>query len=137
MEILIGVLAFIIGGGVGFGISKATEKKDPVPLVVKDETSEKQQDIIHQLTNLDLILPLCNPNKEKELDSRWESDDQAMLCRYLACLQFSRGVDAKTGGNGECEEISNVMNKKSILKICANEDEKKQNECIEIFDRRL
>ncbi len=137
MEILIGVIAFIIGGGVGFGISKATEKKEPVPIIIKDETSQKQQEIIHQLTNLDLIMPLCSPDKTKDTESRWESEDQAMLCRYLACLQFSRGVDAKTGGNGECEEISNVMNKKSIITICANEDEKKQKECIEIFDRRL
>jgi hypothetical protein len=137
MEIIIGVLAFLIGGGAGFGIAKATQKKEE-PIVIEDKTSEEQQLIIKQLTNLDLIIPLCSPIKEEGKEVVWESDDQELMCRYLACLQFSRGIDSQTGGNGECEKISNVLNKKAILKICKKEESPElQKSCIELFDRRL
>jgi hypothetical protein len=136
VEIIIGVLAFLIGGGVGFGISKATEKNDPI--IIEDKTSQEQQLVIKQLTNLDLIIPLCSPHKEESKEIIWDSSDQELMCRYLACLQFSRGIDAKTGGNGECDKISNVLNKKAILKICKKEEDPTQRkECTDFFDRRL
>lgn len=138
MEIIIGVLAFLIGGGVGFGISKATEKKIEAPIVIEDKTSQEQQKVIKQLTNLDLIIPLCSPVKEEGKEAVWESDDQELMCRYLACLQFSRGIDSKTGGNGECEKISNVLNKKAILEICEKKEiAEEKKECKDFFDRRL
>ena len=109
MEILIGVICFIVGGGIGFGVSHGI-KKDPI--VVVEGTAKEQQEVIKQLTDLDLIIPICNPEQiEKPL---YTSTDQMLLCRYLACLQFSRGIDSKTGGNGECEHISNIMNKKGV-----------------------
>ena len=132
MEIIVGVLAFLIGGGVGFGISKATEKKE-VPLVIEDKTSEEQQLIIKQLTNLDLIIPLCSPVKDEKQALIWGNEDQELMCRYLACLQFSRGVDAKTGGNGECEKISNVLNKKAILEICEKRQTPEDKKSVKTF----
>ena len=137
MEILIGVLAFILGGGIGFGISQATNKKDSSPQIIVDKTAEKQQDIIKELTNLDLILPICDPSKKEKEESRYTSTDQILLCRYLACLQFSRGIDSKTGGNGECEAISNILNKKAVLEICSKLEVEQKKDCIEFFDRRL
>lgn len=134
MEIIIGIVCFIVGGGIGFGISKATEKQD---VVVEDKTSQAQQEVIKNLTNLDLIIPLCDPKKQDK-DMIWDSTQQADMCRYLACLQFSRGVDSKTGGNGECEQISNIMNKKAVLEHCKKEeDPDKSKACVEFFDRRL
>ena len=131
MEWILLGLGLILGGGIGFGISKATEKKP----VVDNSVAEEQQEIVKQLTNLDLVLPLCDPQKKD--DSRYSSIDQALMCRYLSCLQFSRGIDSKTGGNGECEAISNIMNKKAVFEICKDEDETKSKACIELFDRRL
>jgi len=135
MEVLIGVIAFIVGGGAGFGLAQLAKPKET--LVVEDKTSQTQQEVIKELTNLDLILPLCNPNKQTEEVTIWSSQDQALMCRYLACLQFSRGIDSKTGGK-ECEAISNVLNKKSILSSCNEfKDDEKIKQCIEFFDRRL
>lgn len=130
--ILLGI-GLILGGGIGFGISKATEKK-PEP-IVDNSVAEGQQEVIKNLTNLDLVLPICNPKKDEE--SVYSSLDQALMCRYLSCLQFSRGIDSKTGGNGECEAISNIMNKKAVLEICKKEDSESSKICIEFFDRRL
>jgi len=140
MEIVIGVgvVAFLLGGGLGFGISKATEKKVETPIVIEDKTSQEQQAVIKQLTNLDLIIPLCSPIKEEKKQIIWDSADQELMCRYLACLQFSRGVDSQTGGNGECEKISNILNKKAIISVCKKEETPElQKACIELFDRRL
>ena len=108
MEIIVGVIAFLVGTGAGFGIFKATEKKEPT--VLEDKTSQAQQEVVKQLTNLDLIMPLCTPDKEGKLE-------HADMCRYLACLQYSRGVDSKTSGK-ECEEISNLMSSQAILEHC-------------------
>ena len=105
MEILIGAICFLIGGGAGFGISQLNK-----PKVVEDKTSQVQQEVIKQLTNLDLIMPLCTPDKEGKLE-------HAEMCRYLACLQYSRGIDSQTSG-AECEQISNQISSTAILKEC-------------------
>lgn len=154
MEIIIGVVAFLLGGGVVFGITKATEEKNPI--VVQDNTSEKQQDVIIQLTDLDLVKEACS--------SKFIVDQKqgSLLCRELFCRMQQRGVDAKTGAN-ECESISNVSNKVAIREFCelaatieetkvsvaieegeettttfpAQTDTDKVKQCIEFFDRRI
>ena len=105
--ILLGV-GLLVGGGVGFGAAKLSEPKPP--LVIEDKTSQEQQEVIKQLTNLDLIMPLCTPDKEGKLD-------HADMCRYLACLQYSRGIDSQTSG-AECEKISNQMSSRAVLDHC-------------------
>jgi len=131
------IIAGIVGLGIGIGgtigIQHANKPKEEPPK--QDLTAEKQQDVVKQLTNLDLIFPVCST--EKIENSLYESIDQSLLCRYLACLQFSRGVDSKTGGS-ECEHISNIMNKKAVIEICKKEeDPESRKACVDLFDRRL
>ena len=152
MEIIIGVIAFLAGGGVVFGITKASQPTEPV--VIQDNTAEKQQDVVLQLTDLDLVKEACSPSfiVDKE-----QGD---ILCRELFCRMQQRGVDAKTGAS-ECEAISNVANKKMIINFCTAQatyevpkeiegsesvdpTEKKKvvnpeikKQCIELFDRRI
>jgi len=138
MEWILLAVGIGVGAGAGTGITLWFKKKEPVEEV--DNTATEQQEVIKQLTNLDLIMPICSP----EHLSKEGNDDS--LCRYLACLQFSRGIDSQTSGS-ECEQISNIMNKKSILSYCkdeakkadvtADEYEKDIKECVEFFDRRL
>ena len=154
MEIIIGVAAFLLGGGLVFGVTKATEDKVPIPIVIQDNTSEKQQDVVLQLTDLDLVKEACSATF---IVDKAQGD---ILCRELFCRMQQRGVDAKTGAT-ECEAISNAANKKTIFNFCASaaqevaivpgEDsetsaalkgevsfnEKDFNKCIELFDRRL
>lgn len=158
MEIIIGVLAFLAGGGTVFGVTKALEK--PQPIVIEDNTSEKQQDVVLQLTDLDLVKEACS--SEFIVDK--EQGD--ILCRELFCRMQQRGIDAKTGAT-ECEAISNAANKKMIFQFCtaaathevqpipselveevegaSNSEAKKDisfneedfKKCVELFDRRI
>ena len=52
------ILAGLIGLGIGIGgtigVQQATKQKEEAPR--QDLTAEKQQDVVKQLTNLDLIL---------------------------------------------------------------------------------
>ena len=141
--IIISLASLIVGGAGGaFTVHKikSRDSEDQIPSVIEDKTSQEQQAVIKQLTDLDLIIPLCHPDHlEKE-------GSDAGLCRYLACLQFSRGIDSKTGGS-EGEQISNIMNKSTIIEFCtdrasaqdliAEEFDKGMRECLEYFDRRL
>lgn len=123
--IIAGVLGVVIGGGSMALILKPKQEEKPPPPT--ENIATEQQETIKQLTNLDLTFPICNPEYIKEKGN--------LLCRELTCLQFSRGIDSKTGGQ-HCEQISNIANKLEILKHCDKQEEKSKTECIEIFWRR-
>lgn len=121
MEIIIGIICFFVGGGVGTGITLGIVKnKKPEVVIVEDKTSEKQQDVIVQLTDIDLAKQICDT-------------DNSLLCREILCLQFSRGIDSQTAGK-TCEEISNLANSIRIIEEC----EKRQDseKCYDTFWRR-
>ena len=122
--ILAAVLGLVVGGG-SMAVALKPKKADPV----SEETIAKdQQETIKQLTNFDLTLPICDPVYIKEKGN--------LLCRELTCLQFSRGIDSKTGG-AQCEQISNIANKIEILDKCEKkETQEAKTACLEIFWRR-
>jgi hypothetical protein len=121
-----GIIGLLIGVGSTIGIAHIT-KQPPPPLV--DTTSETQQEVIKQLTSLELIEPLCKP------EALTEAQD-VLLCRELTCLQFTRGIDSQTSGS-QCEEISNISNKIIQMEFCAKkEDPEEKKDCIELFWRR-
>jgi len=149
-------ISLLIGGGLGFGI---TQIGKPVsePVVIQDNTSEKQQDVVLQLTDLDLVKEACS---SEFIVGKSQGD---VLCRELFCRMQQRGVDAKTGAS-ECEAISNVKNKITIHSFCTEMATKTVEEptsldlegvetsvlssvkvvddvtfksCVEFFDRRI
>lgn len=154
MEWILLAIGLVVGGGAGFGIAKLGKKPDPI--IIEDKTSEKQQDVVLQLTDLDLVKEACS--SEFIVNQK----QGPLLCRELFCRMQQRGVDAKTGAS-ECESISNVSNKVAIREFCeaaaiieqkeikvgveAGEetksifppqvDEDKLKQCIEFFDRRI
>ena len=143
------VAGLVVGAG-GTGITlKLLEKSEPVaPTVVSEgQAVVKQQEVVLQLTDLDLIKEACS--------SQFIVTDKqsAILCREMFCRMQQRGVDAKTGSS-ECEKISNVANKIAIHDFCTKsvEEEKaiegsenvhtivdpdKLKGCIDFFDRRI
>tara|TARA_Y100001972_G_scaffold36904_1_gene45430 strand:+ start:767 stop:1153 length:387 start_codon:yes stop_codon:yes gene_type:complete len=123
MEIIIGIIAFVIGAGSGAGITAAViKKKSPEVIVVEpDKTSEKQQETILQLTDLELAKQIC------------EKTGGTLLCREILCLQFSRGIDSQTAGK-TCEEISNIHNSITIMEECEKREDPER--CLDIFWRR-
>ena len=118
-------LAAIIGLLVGAGATSAVFMNRPQePSGVHQGTEQA----IQQLTQLDLTKPVCEPS--------YIATHTDLLCRELTCLQFSRGLDAKTAGS-QCESISNVRNKIAIMDYCAEKTEPESaKECLEIFWRR-
>jgi len=119
------------GAAIGAGAVGAAwlwfSRQPEIPIVIKDETAEKQQDVILQLTDLDLVKPVCAPEFiEKNTD---------LLCREMFCRMQQRGIDAKTGS--ECENIGNVLNKKAIRDACKHAIPETERACLEFFDRRI
>jgi len=142
ITIIVGLLGLLIGGASGVGISSAvnTNKHDAAVAAAQtaavDAASRAAKETIDSinlpaknLTEPDLLNIACSAehiNKNGDL-----------LCREMFCRMQTRGLDAKISG-AECEQVSNIMNKISIRKICeAAEDEKKKEECYELFDRRI
>ena len=116
-------IGLVIGGGAGTGITyKIMDKKikNMKPVVVKEVVAEKQQDIIIQLTEPQLVKDIC-------------AQGDALLCRELLCLQFSRGIDSQTSGK-QCEEISNLHNSIKIMDYCYGMDDPQK--CLDVFWRR-
>lgn len=125
MEIAVSLL---IGLVLGIGSTIIGTKINPKePIIIEDKTSQKQQEIIQQLTDLDVIEKLCNPENVKTLEDR-------LLCRELTCHVYSRGIDSQTSGKS-CEEIQNISNTVSMVDYCIEKMENK-SECYDIFWRR-
>ena len=120
--ILSGLIGLFLGIGGTIGVSALNKK----PL--DDKTSQTQQEIIKQLTNLDIVEKVCSPEYIKEKGN--------LLCRELSCLVFSRGIDSQTSGS-QCEEISNIQNTISLMEYCRDQDDSQtKSTCYELFWRR-
>ena len=114
------VLGGIILGGGAVALIKGEKISD-------DKTSQGQQEVIKQLTNLDVIKDLCSPEKVTNIEDR-------LLCRSMSCLVYSRGIDSQTSGK-ECEEISNLANSIAIMEYCKDRFED-ATDCYDVFWRR-
>ena len=130
MEIVIGVICFIIGGGAGFGISKLTENKEPV-VIEKIVTESK---VGEKLADIDLVkIPCAEDFIEKNGD---------LLCRELFCRMQQRGIDSKTS-QVDCSGISNMNNSLKFIDVVnkncsiAQESTDDYNKCFDRFNRIL
>lgn len=119
LEILLVIGGLIVGAGGTFLI---TQQKP-----TEDKTSQAQQEVIKQLTDLDVIKELCAPEVITNEESR-------LLCREMTCLVYSRGIDSQTSGSS-CEEISNIANTISMVNYC-RDNSSEGSLCYEIFWRR-
>jgi len=119
-------IALLVGLLVGVGstvIGTQLDKKEPV--VIEDKTSQVQQEVIKQLTDLDIVEKLCTPKNVEKTEDR-------LLCRELTCLVYSRGIDSKTGES--CEEIQNLANTVSLIDYCTKQEDTEK--CYEVFWKR-
>lgn len=120
IEALFLIGGIIIGALGGFAISNNKQPKE-------DKTSQTQQEVIKQLTDLDIIKELCKPENITDAD-------KMLLCRELTCLIYSRGIDSQTSGQ-TCEQISNISNTISMIEYCKN-NTTEGSLCYELFWRR-
>lgn len=123
MEIILAALAgLFLGSTIVLGIGAG--KKEPPT----EQVASIQQEVIKQLTNLDIVEPICSPEYIKEKG--------AGLCRELSCNIFTRGIDSQTSGQ-TCEAISNLNNTEAILDRCSTETSPEAVEkCTDLYLRR-
>ena len=117
------ILASLIGVLLGVGRTKALDNKKPT---IEDTTATKQQEVIKQLTDLDVIKEICNPEQT-------QTQKGLLLCREMTCLVYSRGIDSQTSGK-QCEEISNIQNTITMIDYCNEQGE--GTLCADLFWRR-
>jgi len=137
--VVIAVLCGIIVGGAtvgGIAIKSGNDRDKVIQEAAAVAGTKAASDVVDDLTkpanNLtapDLLKVACSAEHiEKHGD---------LLCREMFCRMQSRGIDAKTSGV-ECEQISNVSNKKTMMKICDSMDTpEKQEGCYDFFDKRI
>ena len=118
---LIGGLVLGSGGSAAFFLLK---KKPDEPV---EEVAREQIEVQKNLTEPDLLEVPCS---QAYIDLKGQD-----LCREMFCRMTTRGIDAKTSG-AECEEISNLINSKAMLKACSDLQEDQQRECYDLFFRR-
>ena len=129
------MLAGALGGAGAVGtVWKLWPKKKPEtpPVVVVEEKTAKEQLEVEKkiLSNQDLLTVPCS---DTYLAAHGEQ-----LCREMCCYLMGRGVVGNKAEASSCEAISNTINKAYIIKTCnAFEEEDKQKQCIELFDRRI
>ena len=123
---MIGLTGLIVGGfGTAYVINKRSADEAPI-VVVSDPVAGEQQEIIKQLTNLDMLVEPCS--------TEYINKNSDLLCREMYCRVMTRGIDSKTSGQ-ECEAISNVANSKIIINHCELFLEEKE-ECYEKYRER-
>lgn len=119
IEIGLVIGGLIVGAGSTFFAMNSRKQTD-------DTTSQVQQEVIKQLTDLDIIKDICQPQHIIDAENR-------LLCRELTCLIYSRGIDSQTAGQ-TCEQISNIANTISMIEYC--KDSTEGTLCHELFWRR-
>lgn len=121
---MVGIFGVIVGGVTVNAIKNRQEVSQPV--IVQAPVADKQQEVIKQITNLDLLVTPCSNEYIEKHDD--------LLCREMYCRVMTRGVDSKTSGQ-ECESISNVANSQTIIKHCETFLEETE-ECYEKYRER-
>lgn len=138
MELLVAALiGIILGGGTATGVAVAVNNKtskavaEAAAVAGSKAAAEVVSDLTAPSTNLtapDLLKVACS---SEHIDKYGD-----MLCREMFCRMQTRGIDAKTSGT-ECEQISNVSNKKAMMLTCDTLQEPTRKECYDFFDKRI
>jgi hypothetical protein len=137
----LGVVMLAVGlvGGIGLGIwgtMGCAPKHVPETRII-----EKTIEVEKQLSDIHVLKEICS---EAFITARGNG-----LCRLLWCRAHTRNAigTAQSATSKECESVSNLMNKQSLIQTCqdfAKEDAdtkedraKRFDQCVTIFDRRI
>ena len=129
LTITIAALSGLIVGGVSTAaiVHKRLQQQNPTPPIIdQDQVAAEQQEVIKQLTNLDMLVEPCS--------TEYINENSDLLCREMYCRVMTRGVDSQTSGQ-ECEQISNVANSKVIVNHCESFLDERE-ECYDKYRER-
>jgi hypothetical protein len=123
--IVAAVAGLAVGGGSMFAFTH--EDKPAAPVVVADVSAQKQAEVQVNLSNLDIVKPVCAADFIKE-----NGDG---LCREMFCFAQSNSTTGAAGEKG-CDAISNINNTKVILATCSTLEGQPRLECFQTFRER-
>ncbi len=107
---------FLAGGGVGTTVAllmRPAPVAAPVPPVVVDNSAATvQAETAKELSNLDLVAELCDP--EYIATAKINGDG---ACREIFCWQQTNSTTGEAGALA-CEPISNLNNTHRQMQIC-------------------
>jgi hypothetical protein len=123
--IVAAVAGLAVGGGSVFVV---THNDKPVaPVVVADVSAQKQAEVQVNLSNLDIVKPVCT--------SEFIKENGDGLCREMFCFAQSQSTTGAAGEKG-CDAISNINNTKVILATCSTLEAQPRLECFQTFRER-
>jgi hypothetical protein len=123
--IVVAAAAGLLTGGGG---ALLLTRKDPAPpVVVADVSAQKQAEVQVNLSNLDIVKPVCT--------AEFISTNGDGLCREMFCFAQANST---TGAAGEksCDAVSNVNNTLVILRTCGSLEGAPRAECFQTFRER-
>jgi len=128
MSIVVKIALGVLGGaGAGAGLT-AWITRDTVEEVAPDPTPVVQAETARELSKLDILGPLCDPE--------YMGENGTDICREMYCWAQTNSTTGEASGIA-CEKISNINNTVSIWKTCAGlEDELVQAACYTLFRER-
>jgi len=116
------LITAVLGLGAGAGVTAA------VMAGGKDGSAQIQAETAKQLSNLDILEPLCSVGYMKN-----KGPD---LCREMYCWAQTNSTTGEASGIA-CEAISNINNTVSIRALCETEaDETRKAGCYTLFRER-
>lgn len=122
--LLIGLAGLVAGG---LGTAAVFKNKEPeVAVQPVEQVATTQQEIIKQLTDLDLLQEPCSTAYIEQYGN--------ILCREMFCRMMQRGIDAKTSST-ECENIGNIANSHYMIEHCLQLGDKSE-ECFDKYRER-
>jgi hypothetical protein len=123
---VVAALGGLLLGGTGVFVATHHEDK-PVVVPVADVSAQKQAEVQVNLSNLDIVKPVCT--------SEFIKDNGDGLCREMFCFAQSQSTTGAAGEKG-CDAISNVNNTLVILKTCGTLEGQARTDCFQTFRER-
>ena len=117
-------VGLVVGGGGAFALTRQVAAP---PVVVADVAAQKQAEVQVNLSNLDIVKPVCT--------AEFIATNGDGLCREMFCFAQANST---TGAAGEkaCDAISNVNNTAAILKTCTPLEPADEVTCYAVFRER-
>lgn len=119
------VAGLAVGGGGMFAVMH--DDKPVPPVVVADVSAQTQAEVQANLSNLDIVKPVCT--------SAFIKENGDGLCREMFCFAQAQSTTGAAGEKG-CDAVSNINNTKVILATCGTLEIPARAECFQTFRER-
>ena len=135
------IIAIILGASMVTGTAtavsvhrihlKAQQAATEAAQAQTDATAKGQASAVEQLTDLDLVEPLCNPEWLDEDEHGW----RRLLCREALCWAQAQSTTT-AAETTTCGSISNLADSVSVLQLCGDPESEAGRACLAVVQVR-